>query len=49
MPETTPTEPEYVINYTVHIHDNHGTINIQQTGKPDETPPPPDPTIQSNP
>lgn len=36
-------EPEetYVIKYEIVIHATNCTINIQQTGKPDEDPPPP--------
>jgi len=35
-----PTEPENEIYYVVNIYDNHGTINITQSGNP---PPPPSP------
>lgn len=28
--------------YVVNIYDNHGTINIKQTGKPGQPPPPPE-------
>lgn len=41
MPEPEEEEEKYVVNYIVHIHDNHGTINITQTGKPDDDDPPP--------
>lgn len=39
--EATEITDKYIINYVIHIHDNHGTINIKQSGQPDE--PPPDP------
>lgn len=42
-------EPKYVIKYTIHIHDNHGTINIKQSGKPDEDPPDPTDPDPGNP
>lgn len=34
-------EEVYELNYIVNIYDNHGTINITQTGKPDPDDPPP--------
>lgn len=36
-------ESESEIYYVVNIYDNHGTINITQTGKPGGSPPPPPP------
>jgi len=36
--ETAEEESPY---YIVNIYDNHGTINITQTGKKDPPPPPP--------
>ena len=33
------TEPE--IYYVVNIYDNHGTINITQSGTPEDPPPTP--------
>ena len=37
--ETESTEEEYGVTYVIHIYDNHGTINIVQSGQPDEPPP----------
>lgn len=43
-PETPETETEAgEVYYNIYIYDNHGTINIQQTGKPSNPPPPPPP------
>ncbi len=44
-PKTTLIEEEGEsgeVYYVVNIYDNHGTINITQSGQPDE-PPPDDP------
>lgn len=37
------SEQGYELYYVVNIYDNHGTINITQTGKPEIVPPPPPP------
>jgi hypothetical protein len=34
-------ETEHELYYVVNIYDNHGTINITQSGNPEEPPPTP--------
>jgi len=34
-------DEEYAVNYVVNITANNCTINISQTGKPKDPPPPP--------
>jgi hypothetical protein len=47
--QSTEAKEKYVVNYIIHIHDNQGTINIKQSGQPDEDPPNPIPTNPTNP